>query len=502
MTGNGVISSTLPLWIVLLPFITGSLIFVAGLVSEKAVRTLFLLTAVVPAFFTALLYYPVVVEKNIVVQYFPGVLPPAGLSFRLDIMGMFLLILFCVFGLVLFIYTLEYFRGKANLTRVLGSLALSYTGCLGVAMAGNIFSFFLFFEFMSVLFFISITHERTEAAVNATLKFLFITIFGGVALFLGVALTYVHAGSGDFGTGGVFQEVSPGALMAFVAFIVAFGVKTATVPLHIWMPDAYAEAPVPVATLSSGMLLKTGAFGLIRVFYDLFGIDYLQQVNWNYILVTLACISILYGSVNAVAQDDIIRRLAYSGIAQVGYITLGIALLNEAAFIGNLFHLFAHAFMKGTLFLCAGVVILKTGIRNVSEMKGVGRRYPVTMLAFTIASLTAVGLPPFNVFITKWHLGLGVLEAGMPLILLVLLASSMLNAAYYLPIAYGAFLGTGEEKQPGLERRGWSFEVVQPGLILPILALTFGCVVFTITRDNWPLEMVREAAGNIFMLKP
>lgn len=501
MPAGEITNNTLPLWIVIIPLIMGLLIFITGLISKSVTRWLFLLSAAIPAGLVAFLYQPVAGEGKIASLLLDNILPPVGLSFRVDIISLYMLMLFCALGVILFVYTTEYMKNKANESRFLGSLVICFAGCLGVVMAGNLFSFFLFFELMSIMFVISIAHEETVEAVGATIKFFFMTLIGSVALFLAVVLTYHITGSAALGEGGLFVEPSAWALVAFISFIIAFGTKAAMVPMHIWMPDAYANAPVPAATLSSVMLLKVGAYGIIRVFYDIYGMDFFSTINWDQVIVVLACITIIYGSVNAIAQDDIIRRLAYSGIAQIGYITLGIALLTEAAFIGNMYHIFAHAAMKGCLFLCAGVIIIKTGIRKISQMGGIGLTLPFTMLAFTIAAVTAVGLPPFNLFVTKWHLGMGALEVNQPVIIIILLISSLLNAAYYLPISTAAFLG-GEALKMDKIKRGVRINEASFSLIAPIGVMALSCVIFTLLQQNWPLELAKKTAQVFFMHLP
>ncbi len=319
------------------------------------------------------------------------------------------------------------------------------------------------------------------------------TIIAGIAMFWGLVVTYNNTGSLSFGSGGLVDTASPLMLVAFICFLIAFGIKSALIPLHFWMPDAYASATSPAAALSSAVMLKTGVFGLIRVFHDIFGLSFIQEVGWNNILLVLSVISVLYGSICAFAQDDLNRRLAYSGIAQVGYMLLGISLLTSMAMIGTIYHVMAHAFMKGCMFLCAGVIYVNTGKTKISEMRGIGLQMPVTMLAFTISAVSAVGIPPFNVFVTKWHLGLGAYDAGMPLIIGILLLSSVLNAAYYFPISINAFLGCRELKN--IERQRL---VLQPLRMVPLLILAVGAFAFTVMPLNWPLDLARAIAEMLF----
>ncbi len=500
MPANEILNSYLPLVMVLLPLLCGAAILVAGLVSEKTARILFISAAAGPTLLAPLLLKEVIGGKTLFLE-FAKLLPPAGLSFRVDYLSLFMVLLFCLFGIILFVYTLGYMKERPNQTRFMGVMALVFAGCLGVVTAGDLFTLFLFFEFMSVMFFIMLAQLQSPASTAAAMKFLFMTIIAGVGLFLGLAITYLQTGTVAFGQGGVFPAGTVPAVIAFVGFLVAFGIKSAMFPLHLWMPDAYTAAPIPAAALSSGMLLKTGVYGLIRVFYDLYGIELVREAHFHTVVLILACITILYGSLNAVGQDDLNRRLAYSGIAQIGYILVGISLLTPSAFTGSIYHIFAHAFMKGCLFLAAGAILLATGKHKVSELKGIGMQMPLTMLAFTIASLTAVGLPPFNVFVTKWYLGQGALDVGQPLLIVLLLISSMLNAAYYLPIVISAFLGDKALGQHKIKRKV-RIKYASPVLLVPILVLALGSIFFTASSHNWPLELAQVVTRTVFAIIP
>jgi multicomponent Na+:H+ antiporter subunit D len=211
-------------------------------------------------------------------------------------------------------------------------------------------------------------------------------------------------------------------------------------------------APSPASALLSGIMLKTGAYGLFRVIFHVFTVDLMRETGSTTIIAALAIITILLGSAVAITQDDLKRRLAYSSIGQMGYILLGLAILNEQAMIGTIFHVFSHAIMKSTLFLVAGAIIVKTGKRSIKELSGIGREMPYTMLAFTLAALAMIGLPPFNGFLSKWTLSLGALDAGNPYFVVVLLVSSLMNGVYYLPIIIAAFFGDHEKELPFRKR--------------------------------------------------
>ncbi len=449
--------------------------------------------------------------------YILDLLPPLGLSLRLDYLSFYMITLFTFLGFVVTWYSIKYTESDPRKGRLLSFMLFTLGGCYGVALSGDFFTFYLFFEFMSLIYFMLLVHSQTEKALRAGFRFVFMAIVAGVSLFISLVIIYQETGSLFFGEAGLLEETSTLALAAFIGFVVAFGIKIALFPLHIWMPAAYAHAPLPAAFISSSIMLKTGAYGFLRAFGDVFGISYLEAAGWEQVLLYLALFTIVFGSVIALSQDDIIRRLAYSGIAQMGYVLLGVSMLSEASFTGATFHLFAHAFMKGTLFLCAGVIIKGTGVRMISSMRGIGKGYPLVMACFGLASLTAVGMPPFNIFISKWYLFTGSFEQEMLFPVIVLLVSSFLNSCYYLPIVINAFWPGKEETEKTELQESVSMVAADSTvssyplrtlklylhdgvghMLLPVFLLTAGCVIFNLLRVNWSLELVKTALQGFF----
>ncbi len=514
------ISSLIPVFIILGPLLAGVVIFLSsvrfgkvlvreydglGVEGEKSpppgnlLRVCALLGATITSLVLSLTLSPAGKAGMVVVSSI-DILPPLGLFLRVDILSFYMVLLFAFFGLVLTVYNIGYLKGDAIPQRFFGFFMLVFGGSLGVVLGGDLFSFFLFFEFMSIMYFVMVVHDPNPTAVAAGMKFLFMTIIAGVALFLGTVIVFKETGSLALSGSGLFSSVTSYSLIAFIAFMIAFGTKTAMFPLHIWMPDTYTYAPLPAAVLSSSIMLKTGAYGFIRVFYNVYGVEFFQAIRWDEVVLVISLFTIIFGSAIAIAQDDLIRRLAYSGVAQLGYIILGIVILTPTSLTGATFHIMAHAFMKGCLFLCAGSVIMQTGNRSIRLMKGIGYQLPLTMLAFTIAALTAVGMPPFNIFVSKWHLSIGALEIGQPLIILLLLVSSLLNAAYYLPIAYHAFLGFEEKEGHGHhhEFKLSAFREPSATMLVPIIILMVGCAIFGFFAQNWPLEIVRSVVAMLY----
>ena len=420
------------------------------------------------------------------------VLPPFGLSFQIDVLSLSLAFLFLFCGAILTLYTAAY-PLQQDFRRFKAVFLFILACAIGVVLAGDLLSLFLFFEAMSLSFFILIIHDRTQGSIAATLKFLYMAIAGSVLYFIALAVVFVQTQSLAWQDGG-FMVAGTYTTLAFVGFAIAFGMKAGMFPLHLWMADVYGQAPPPAAALSSMIMLKTGAYGMLRIFHHVFGLELVSQQGWNVVILTLAIISIVYGSLCAFSQQDLPRRLAYSGVAQLGYILFGISLLTPEALIGGVYHIVAHAMMKGTLLLCAGAILAKTGKRNIEDLAGIGWQMPLTMSCFALASLTAVGLPPMNIFISKWYLGLGALVAEKPLLILVLLLSSVLNAAYYLPIVFTAFFG---EKNRDLHAQ-LIWDRLPLGMTVSILALAIGCVAFGLGSQNLPLQWAQSIAAAFF----
>jgi len=253
-------------------------------------------------------------------------------------------------------------------------------------------------------------------------------------------------GTLEFSTQGIFSGTEHKATITVLLLMLVLGfAKVAIMPLHSWLPAAMV-APTPVSALLHAVaVVKVGAFSVLRVVTGVFGVSLLTDLHLGTLICYIAAFTVIVASLIALTQDGLKRRLAFSTIGQLSYIVLGIALLSPKGMTGSMLHIAMHAFGKITLFFCAGAIFVATGKKNISEMVGIGKRMPVTMIAFFIGSLSVIGLPPCGGFISKWNLVLGTLEADQMLMLYVLLGSSLLNAAYFLPIVYKAFFCTPEE---------------------------------------------------------
>jgi multicomponent Na+:H+ antiporter subunit D len=369
-------------------------------------------------------------------------LPGNDLLFRADSLSMLFILLSAFLWLVTTVYAIGYLEGAPRRSRFFGFFSLCVAATMGIALAGNLVTFFVFYELLTLATYPLVVHRGTTKALAAGATYLAYTLGGGAVLLAGTLWLHALTGTAEFTHGGILENLGADHLTLrtiFVLLIAGVGVKAALVPLHGWLPAAMV-APAPVSALLHAVaVVKAGAFGVVRIVYDVFGIEFAADLGLLLPLAIAACVTIVYGSLRALAQDDLKRRLAYSTVSQVSYIALGVGLFGPLGSIGGLVHLVHQGIMKITLFFCAGNYAETLGIKKVSEMAGAGRRMPWTTAAFTVAAFGMIGVPPAAGFISKWYLGLGALDAGMGWVLAVLAASSLLNAAYFLPVLYVAW---------------------------------------------------------------
>ncbi|TCO74277.1 complex I subunit 5 family protein [Rhodovulum euryhalinum] len=422
-----------------------------------------------------------------------SVLPGLDLHLQADPLALMFVALSAVLWLVTTIYSVGYLERGPHRARFFGFFSLCVAATVGIAMAGNLFTFLVFYELLTLATYPLVIHRGTAAALRAGRIYLIYTLAGGLALLLGTLALWGLAGTTDFVPGGVMAEVAaerPGAAQAlFVLLIAALGVKAALVPVHGWLPIAMV-APAPVSALLHAVaVVKAGAFGIVRVVYEVFGIDLAQGLGVTGPLIAVAAVTIIYGSLRAMAQDDIKARLAYSTVSQVSYITLGVALASPVAAIGALAHLIHQGVMKITMFMAAGNLAEGLGVKKVSQMDGVGRAMPGTMAAFTLAALAMIGLPPFAGFISKWYLAQGGIAAGQDWVIALLLGSSLLNAAYFLPLLHRAwFRDATPEAANAPARRKISLWLAAPPMITAGFVLVIGVLA---NAPFSPLEWTR-----------
>ena len=377
------------------------------------------------------------------------VLPGLAIQFKVDAFGMLFALVASSLWIITSVYSIGYMRGlnEHAQTRYFKFFALSLSATLGVAFASNLFTLYLFYEMLSLSTFPLVTHHQDEEARSGGRKYLTYLLGTSIGFVLpAMLITYAITGDLTFSSEGVFVGKTIVFPLWILLLLFLFGfAKAGIMPFHSWLPGSMV-APTPVSALLHAVaVVKVGVFCIVRVLTGIFGVDLLIAENLNTVVVFIAGFTVITSSLIALTQDSLKRRLAFSTIGQLSYIVMGVGLASKLGVIGGMTHIAMHAFGKITLFFCAGAIFVATGKKYISEMVGIGKRMPITMFAFFIGSLSVIGLPPAGGLISKWYMVLGALEADKIAILVIYLVSSLLNAAYFLPIVYKAFFCTPEE---------------------------------------------------------
>jgi multicomponent Na+:H+ antiporter subunit D len=482
------------------PFVAALLILLTG---ARATELWGHLAAVVTAV-AATLIAPAVRAGETVELVIVPLVPGLDLILRVDGLGL-------VFGLLasmLWVVTGVYNGGYAAATRLgnrrryFAAFSASIGAAMGVAFAGNLLTFFLFYEALTLATYPLVVQTETEEAYQAGRRYLLFSLGGGLALLTGIIWAWQATGTLDFTPGGFMDEVEGTTLaVLFVLFVAGVSVKSAVMPLHAWLPAAMV-APTPVSALLHAVaVVKAGVFASIRVLAFVFGPVSLAAFAGAEVLAALAGATIVIGSLIAIRQDNLKRRLAYSTVVHLSYIVLGAALVTPFAVTGATLHMVNHGLAKITLFFCAGAIYATTKRTNVSELAGLGHRMPWTFAAFTIGSLGLIGIPGMSGFISKFFLARGAIQAGDMVSLTIMLGASLLTATYLLPIVRIAFfpgtkaLGGRASGAPRARRTE-----ARPALLIPLLVTAVLVIVFGVVPQAFGMqyELAADIAARVF----
>jgi len=409
---------------------------------------------------------------------------PLGLLFALIASGLWI---------VNSVYSIGYMRGNGEheQTRYYIYFALALASTMGIALAGNMLTLFVFYELLTLSTYPLVTHHGTPEAMRAGRTYLGILLTTSIALLmLGMIWTWVAAGTLTFTPGGVLAEHASAPLTGALLLLYMFGIgKAALMPLHRWLPAAMV-APTPVSALLHAVaVVKAGVFTVVKVIIYIFGIDHLAAVvsiDW---LSYVAGFTIVAASVVALRQDNLKRRLAYSTVSQLAYVVLAAAILVPLSVVGAILHIAAHAIGKITLFFAAGSIYTAAHKTEISQLDGIGRRMPWTMAAFGVGAISIIGLPPTAGFLSKWYILLGAFQAQHAFAIAVIIISTLLNAAYFLPIVYAAFFR--EETDDGAHHGE------APWPIVAALVTTAIGTVLLFFLPGLPLSLAQQAVGLI-----
>lgn len=447
------VASFRPLAAILLSFVT--IAIVVGAHRHPTVRDGAPIVSAAVTFGLVASMVPDVLDGRIPVTELGTLVTGVDLVFRADPLGMIFALVVSSLWVITAIYSVGYTRasGMDNRTRYTAALCLSIGSGLGVAFASNLLVLVVFYELTTVGTYPLVAHVATKRARRVGYEYVGYVIAGGTLAIGGAAIVFALVGTITFVPGGVpgITDAAvtnrPAVLVAIVALLAGFAVKAAIMPLHAWLPKAMVAPTTVSGVLHAVVVVKSGVFGIARTVFEVFGSETTAALGVATPLAVVAGATIILGSLLALRQDDLKRRLAYSTVAHLSYVVLGIALLVPAAVVGGLFHIATHAVAKLALFFCVGILAVEADVKKVSEVAGIGHRMPLTMGAFAIGACSLAGLPLFAGFASKWYLLVG---GGQfhPLVSVVLVVSGALNVAYFWPVVYAAFFESPDSADP------------------------------------------------------
>lgn len=433
-----------PVLAIAVSLIASGLIYVLGEHIHQNAREGITITAAVLKIICVYSLIPAVIAGTEIKLELFSIVKGISLAFNVDAAGMVFACIASTLWLLTSIYSIGYMRGhgEKNQTGYFASFAMCLSATMGICFAANLVTFFIFFEILTVATYPLVVHYRDEEGKASGHKYLAYTLISGQVFFAAIVVIYVKCGTLDFVPGGFVTSdaLSPGiALLVFFMMVGAGMVKAGVMPLHSWLPAAMV-APTPVSALLHAVaVVKAGAFCTLRVVLYVFGPEMAKACHGADILAWMAVVTILLSSFIAIRKDNLKARLAFSTIGQLSYIVLGICILTPFSTAGALYHIVAHAFMKITLFMAAGAIFVTTHKKNISDMVGIGRRMPITMTAFTLASLGIAGFPFFAGFVSKANIIFGAVSVNKPLFAATLIVSALLAITYLMPVVMVAF---------------------------------------------------------------
>jgi formate hydrogenlyase subunit 3/multisubunit Na+/H+ antiporter MnhD subunit len=480
-----------PVWTVIIPSVVALLILFSG--KRPNARESCTLIGSVALCYTVLSMSPFVLKYGPIQFIWFNFLPNIDFAFNVDALGLIFATTSSCLWILVSIYSIGYMRSLKEhaQTRYYFCFAVALAGAIGIAFAANLVTLFVFYEILTLSTYPLVAHDETPEAMHGGHKYLAYLLTGGVFLLLGILMTYFLVGTTDFNYQGILKpalnSTSKFTLqIVFFCFLLGF--------VHSWLPTAMV-APTPVSALLHAVaVVKAGVFGIIRTVFYLYGTDLMHELGLGLTLACIASFTIIVANLYAIGQDNLKRLLAYSTINQLSFIILGAAILSPKAAIGAMIHITYHGFMKITLFLCAGAIMVVTGIKQISHMAGIGRVMPITMMAFTVTAFGMSSIPPVAGFISKWYFCLGTIQADKVAFLLVAITASILDLVYFFPIVRTAFfdrLTEAKGKETG--RPLYLF------MVIPLAITGIFSIIFCLFPNTFHIfDLAQMAVKNLF----
>lgn len=441
-----------------------------------------------------------VIDGKHVIYELGGWRPPWGIEYKIDSLNAFIALIVSGVATVTSIYAFQSVPREINKNSYglfYAAFQLCLLGLLGIALTGDIFNLFVFLEISSLSSYALISMGKSRKALTAAFSYLILGTIGATFFLIGVG--FLFAASGSLNTADIaarfssFEDMQL-VMTGFIFIVLGLALKAAIFPLHSWLPNAYSQAPSVVSIFLSATATKVSIYALIRVLFDLYPIDYWKALYLPQVLLSLGCVAVIYGSYRAWQQIELKRLLAFSSVAQIGYIMIGIAMLNEAGITASIMHLFNHAIIKATLFMGAGLIMYRANTTILSELRGFGGSMPWTFAAIVLAGLSLIGVPGTVGFVTKWYLLEAAISEGKYIVVAAIVTGSVLAIAYVWKIVEAMYFNSKRKMViRGVESGNISVAKAPFSLALALWIGTIGCLYFGLYTDL-PFESAQSVA--------
>ncbi len=456
------IDAHLPILLIVAPLVSAPL---CVLLRQKTLVWAFAFVVCLASLGMASLLLVRVLQDGVISYALGGWIAPWGIEYRVDVVNAFVLLLVAIIAAALVVFALPSAADEIAAEQhylFYAAYLLCFAGLMGIAITGDAFNVFVFLEISSLSSYALIALGRDRRALIASYQYLIMGTLGATFIVIGIGLMYMMTGTLNMAD---LSERLPAmfetrtAMVAFAFLSVGLAIKAAMFPLHAWLPNAYCYAPSVVTAFLAATATKVSIYAFLRFTFTVWGAEFVfERLNFDALLIPLSLVGIYAASLSAIYQTDVKRLLAYSSVAQIGYMMLGIGFVSVTGLTGGMVHLFNHAMMKAALFLAVGCVVLRVGSSKLADWKGMGRRMPITMAAFVLAGLSLIGVPLTVGFVSKWYLILAALEKGWWPIALLALLSSLLAVVYVWRVVEVAYFQRMDEPAP-VKEAPWPMQV-------------------------------------------
>lgn len=488
----------IPILTIIILFVGAYLTPLLAIWNKKLSYFIALISSFLSSAFSILLFLRIL-EQGIIRYNVGGWEPPYGIELVVDPFSAFISLIVGVIGFFAVLYSKNYIEHEMQpekFSSYYALLQLILGGMQGALMTGDLFNLFVMTEIFSISGYALVAITSKKGTLLASFRYLLLASIGTTFVLFSTSFIYMITGSLNMSD---IAQILPNVNNPWVMYsglvflVIGFAIKCALFPLHTWLPDAHSIAPSPVSVLLSALVIKIGAYSIVRVVFTVFGGQSVAETTIATIPISwMATFAILVGSIFAILQTDIKRMLAYSSIAHIGYILLGLSLANAEAMTGGIFHMLNHAIGKACLFFCAGAIIYKTGIRNISDFSGMASKMPLTMASFAIAASSLMGIPPASGFMSKFYLGIGAYTENW-LFLLVILVGSLLGGVYFFRVLGFAYFSPLPENEATITKQGLELPLT---MLIPIVLLALGSLLFGLFEDL-PIIIIEHAVQHL-----